>query len=82
MRRTISLPDDLSDLVEIEARRRRTSVSAVIRELVAAGLTGMPGGQRSVPWAGLINDPGMVRGDRIDDELAEGWADDIDRDRG
>jgi 3-deoxy-D-arabino-heptulosonate 7-phosphate (DAHP) synthase len=37
---------------------------------------------RTIPWAGLFHDPDMVPAERIDDELAEHWVDDLDRDRG
>jgi len=39
-------------------------------------------GPRKIPWAGLINDPGMVSAERLDEELAERWPEDLDRDRG
>ncbi len=81
-RTTIVLPDDLADLVALEARRRHTSVSEVIRQLVAGGLAGGPGGRREIPWAGLFHDPEMVPARRLDQALADGWADDLDRDRG
>jgi hypothetical protein len=35
-----------------------------------------PGG---IQWAGLFNDPGMVPAERLEEALADGWADDIDR---
>jgi hypothetical protein len=34
---------------------------------------------RDIPWAGLFNDPGMIPAERLDEALANGWADDIDR---
>jgi hypothetical protein len=36
---------------------------------------------REIPWAGLVHDPGMVSAERIDEELAKSWGDDLDRDR-
>jgi hypothetical protein len=57
-RATVTLPDDLADLVDREARRRQTSFSS------------------------LFHDPEMVPAERLDEELADHWADDIDRDRG
>ena len=37
---------------------------------------------REIPWAGLINDPGMVPAERLDEELAEHWPEDLARERG
>lgn len=81
-RTTITLPDDLSDLVDSEARRRQTSVSEVIRTFIVEGLTGTAAKPREIPFAGLFHDPGMASGEAIDQELKRHWADDIDRDRG
>ena len=81
-RTTITLPDDLSDLVDSEARRRQTSVSDVIRTFIIEGLAGTSEKPREIPFAGLFHDPGMVTGDSIDEALNQHWADDIDRDRG
>ena len=36
---------------------------------------------REIPWAGLFNDPGMIPAERLDEELSEHWADDLDHDR-
>lgn len=80
-RTTITLPEDLCEAVELEARRRGESVSSLIRELVASGLPGAPHKVREIPFAGLFSDPGMVSGAALDEALAESWADDVDRDR-
>ena len=50
-RTTISLPEEVSDAVEREARRRRVPVSQVIRESVEAQL-GM-GAPRMIPFAAV-----------------------------
>jgi hypothetical protein len=81
-RTTITLPDDLSDLVDSEARRRQTSVSDVIRTFILEGLAGTAEKPREIPFAGLFHDPGMVTGDSMDEALKQHWADDLDRDRG
>jgi hypothetical protein len=52
IRTTISLPNDLATLLTREARRRETSVSAVVRRAVAAFL-GASGGRRELPFASL-----------------------------
>jgi hypothetical protein len=80
-RATITLPDDLAELVDLEARRRQTSVSNVVRQFIVLGLSGSPDKPREIPWAGLFHDPEMVSGERMDEGL-EHWADDLDRDRG
>jgi|1186.fasta_scaffold262740_1 hypothetical protein len=81
-RATITLPDDLADLVDSEAQRRQTSVSEVIRGFITIGLAGSPERPRQIPWAGLFNDPGMTSAEHLDEALAKTWANDIDRDRG
>lgn len=81
-RMTITLPDDLSDLVDSEARRRQMSVSDVIRTFIIEGLAGTAEKPREIPFAGLFHDPGMVTGDSINEKLKQRWADDLDRDRG
>jgi Arc/MetJ-type ribon-helix-helix transcriptional regulator len=81
-RTTITLPDDLAELVDSEARRQHTSVSDVIRQAVVKSLTGSPEKPREIPFAGLFHDPHMVPGERLEEALADRWADDIDRDRG
>jgi hypothetical protein len=80
-RTTITLPDELSDLVDSEARRRQTSVSEVIRTFIVQGLAGSTEKPREIPFAGLFHDPGMAGGS-IDEALKQHWTDDIDRDRG
>lgn len=82
MRTTISLPDDLATLVALEAKRRQTTFSGAIRALITEILGGAAGKPRVIPWAGILDDPEMVSGRKVDSALAETWADDIDRDRG
>jgi len=81
-RTTITLPDDLSDLVDSEARCRQMSVSDVIRTFIIEGLAGTAEKPREIPFAGLFHDPGMVTGDSIDEALKQHWADNIKRGRG
>ena len=80
-RTTISLPEDLADLLRDEARRRSTSVSEVVRKLVAQSLLGTEHKPREIPFAGIMDDPGMVQSDQVEDFLDETWSDAIDRDR-
>ena len=81
-RATITLPDDLAEMVDREARRRQTSFSEVVRQFITEGLAGTEKKPREIPWAGLFHDPDMVPAERMDEELAGHWADDLDRDRG
>lgn len=81
-RTTVTLPDDLADRLRLEAERRQTSVSEVMRILVAEALGVAPQAKRRVAFAAIFHDPEMVAGRDIDNELAEHWADAIDRDRG
>ena len=81
-RATITLPDDLAELIDREAARRQTSFSEVVRQFILQGFAGSKEKPREIPWAGLFNDPDMVPAERMDEELAARWADDLDRDRG
>ena len=78
-RATITLPDDLAEMVDREARRRQTSFSEIVRLFLIQGLVGSEEKPREIPWAGLFLDPEMIPAERLDDELAETWADDLDR---
>ena len=79
-RTTITLTDDLADLLIHEARRQHTSVSALLRKLVKEAF-GVSTRGRKIPFAGLFQDPGMVTGAQVDDELERRWANDIESDR-
>jgi Arc/MetJ-type ribon-helix-helix transcriptional regulator len=71
---TITLSDDLAELVDSEAQRRQTSVSEVIRRFITLGLAGSRERPREIPWAGLFNDPGMTPAEHMDEALAKTWA--------
>lgn len=81
-RTTVTLPDEIADLLDSEARRRRTTVSEVVRQLIVQGFSNAQERPRPIPWAGLFHDPAMIPGEQLDRELQEKWADEIDRDRG
>ena len=74
-RTTITLPDDLAELVDHEARRRGSSVSDVIRQTISAALVEKT---RKIPFAGICDDHDLVTGEDMEQAL-EGWGDDIDR---
>lgn len=81
-RTTVSLTDELASRLQLEAERRQTSVSEVMRILVAEALGVSPGDKRPIPFAALFDDPGMVRGEDVDQELEREWLGELDRDRG
>ncbi len=78
MRTTISLPNELAQLARNEAGRRGVSVSAVVRESLEKHFR--KGLATRLPWQGIINDSRSLA-DTLDTELANSWADAIDRDR-
>ena len=71
---TITLSDELAELVQCEARCQRASVSEVIRRLLSQALIGREEGPRQIPWAGIVNDPSLVHGKDIDQELDREWS--------
>jgi Arc/MetJ-type ribon-helix-helix transcriptional regulator len=52
-RTTISLPDDLAQALQREARRRHASASEVVREALQLHLGLRPGRRRELPFAAL-----------------------------
>lgn len=77
MKRTsISLPDDLAQTVEREARRRSTSVSEVTRDALTMyfGLT--PGEPRELPVAALGHSGHQNTGRAMEELLERKWDDD------
>ena len=74
-RTTITLPEDLAELVAHEARRRGSSVSDVIRQTISAALVEK---KRRIPFAAICDDGNLVTGEEMEQAL-EGWSDDIDR---
>ncbi len=75
-RTTITLPDELVDLVEHEVRRRGTSFSEVVRWSIRETLIG--NGPRRLAFAGICDDPTLPSGAEIEEALDEA-ADDLDR---
>ncbi len=78
---TIAIPDDVSELVVHEASRQGVSVSEWIRRAIRNTILGGTSSSRPIPWAGIFEDPNLVRGRDLDAELEKTWADDIDRGR-
>ncbi len=79
-RTTISLPDDLAQALEREARRRSTSVSEVTRDALTKHFGLIPGEPRELLFAALGRS-GQTRTGRDMEELLEREWDDGARDR-
>jgi predicted transcriptional regulator len=80
-RTTISLPDDLSAALQREAARRRVPVSQVAREAIEARLGWDDEGPRDLPFAAVGRSGIGDVAQRVDEILAEEWADAITGDR-
>jgi predicted transcriptional regulator len=76
-RTTITLSEELAGAVEREARRRRSSVSQIAREALAAHL-GLGEEKRTLPFAALGASGTHTTARDLEDVLASEW----DRDRG
>lgn len=80
-RTTISLPDDVAQLAEREAKRRGVSLSEVAREALVEHLRVGPGTRRALPFAKLGRSEHTDTSVRVDEALAERWVVDIERHR-
>jgi Arc/MetJ-type ribon-helix-helix transcriptional regulator len=80
MKRTsISLPDEMANALEREARRRGTSVSAVAREALAERLHLRAGEARDLPFVGLGRSGERDTARRAEEILAREWNADSGR---
>jgi Arc/MetJ-type ribon-helix-helix transcriptional regulator len=77
-RTTISLPDDLAGMVEREARRRRTSVSEVVRIALASHFDLHK--PRELPFANLYHSGHTSDAADLEDILAKEWPAAIEAD--
>lgn len=76
MRRiTISLPDDLAEIIEDEARRLRRPLSEIVREAIAKELGVHPECdlKKKVPFAGIVASEELVSATKMDEYLAGDW---------
>jgi metal-responsive CopG/Arc/MetJ family transcriptional regulator len=74
-RTTISLPDELADALEREARRRSQPASAIAREALTAYLgIGRPGEHRELPFEGLGHSGHNTTARDMEDLLERKWA--------
>ena len=78
-RTTVTLPDDLVETLERTARREQTSVSEVVRKLLAAQLGMIAGGSRPLPFANLGRSGHRDVARTMEAHLADGWSPDRDR---
>ena len=79
-RTTISLPEDLAWRLDREAKRRETSVSEVVREVLAERFDMVPGKPRKLGFVGIVKSGDKTDvASRFKEVLAETWADDIEK---
>lgn len=76
-RTTISLPDDLTEALQREARRRGSSVSAIAREAIADRLS--MDKARPLPFAALGRSGHADTAERAEEILAKEWTPARDR---
>lgn len=76
-RTTITLPDELADALEREARRRSMPASAVARDALTAYLgIGAPGDQRELPFAALGRSGRSDTAQEMESLLEQEWTPD------
>lgn len=79
-RTTISLPDDLADALEREARRRSLPASAIARDALSNYLgIGRSGQQRELPFAAVGGSGQNTTGRDMEQLLEHEWASDARR---
>ncbi|MFN0148798.1 MAG: ribbon-helix-helix protein, CopG family [Dehalococcoidia bacterium] len=83
-RTTITISEQSLARLEREARRRHTSVSAVVRECVEAKFPpeASSEGERHIPFANIGASVAGPYAADMDDFLSDHWAEDILRHRG
>jgi Arc/MetJ-type ribon-helix-helix transcriptional regulator len=78
-RTTVTLPDDLVEALERAARRGHTSVSEVVRTMLAAQLGIIAGAERALPFANLGRSSQRHIARDMEAHLAEEWPPARDR---
>ena len=73
-RTTITLSDDLAQVLERERRRRATSASALVREALAEYLVVSPARPRKIPFAALGRSGHRHTARDMDHILAREWS--------
>jgi Arc/MetJ-type ribon-helix-helix transcriptional regulator len=74
-RTTISLPDELAQALDREARRSHTSASEVTRTALAKHLGLVPGKDRELPFAGLGRSGHRTTARDMEQLLEQEWDD-------
>jgi hypothetical protein len=77
---TVTIEPDEAAKLRREARRRRISLSALVRERIRDKDTA--GQRRSIPWAGVGESGNPKLATEMDSELERTWADDLRPARG
>ena len=75
----MTLPDDLIEALERAARRGHTSVSEIVRTMLAAQLGMIAGGERPLPFANLGRSGQRDVARNMEARLEEDWSPDRDR---
>jgi Arc/MetJ-type ribon-helix-helix transcriptional regulator len=78
-RTTITIPEDIARAVDREAHRRRTSVSQVVRDALAAHLSLAGDGPRHLPFAALGKSGHRTTARDFEEILEAEWTRDRDR---
>jgi Arc/MetJ-type ribon-helix-helix transcriptional regulator len=78
-RTTVTLPDDLIEALERAARRGHTSVSEIVRTMLAAQLGMIAGGERPLPFANLGRSGQRDVARNMEARLEQDWSPDRDR---
>ncbi len=76
---TVSLPDDLAEMIAREAARRRTSVSELVRRAVADNLGTDANGPKRLPFVALGRSGKQHTARDAEEIMAREWADVRDR---
>jgi Arc/MetJ-type ribon-helix-helix transcriptional regulator len=78
-RTTVTLPNEIVEALERAARRGHTSVSDVVRRMLAAQLGMIAGGERPLPFANLGRSGQRHVARDMEALISEDWTPDRDR---
>jgi hypothetical protein len=78
-RTTVTLPDEQVEALARAARRSRTSISDIVRRMLAAQLGMTAVGERPLPFANLGRSGQRHVAQNMEAMLAKGWTPDRDR---
>jgi len=80
-RTTVSLPDDLAWELERAAKRHGVSASEIVRRALAEHLDARPDRPRRYSFIGIASSGHTDISERVDEILANEWAEHIANDR-